>query len=270
MPSFTEDTLDRWSLEGKSALVTGGTKGIGKAIVEELASLGARVLTCSRTEADVTACVTDWKAKGFAVHGVVVDVSTTEGQQALFNSAETHFGGTLDILVNNVGKSIRKASTFEYTPEELATVIDINFTSVLSLTQLLHPLLKAAAAVEGAREKGGSSVVNISSIASVSAVKTGATYAASKAAINRLTINWGCEWAKDGIRVNAVAPGATSTPSTESVPRTSELIDRIPMGRWAEPNEISGQVAFLCMKGASYITSQVICIDGGWSNNGWM
>ncbi|CAN0166290.1 unnamed protein product, partial [Ectocarpus sp. 8 AP-2014] len=216
-----------------------------------------------------------WRAKGLEVHGIAVDVTTAEGRQELYSAAEERFDGALDILVNNVGRSIRKSSTFDYTPEELDTIIDTNFSMVLSLTKarfslLFHPLLKAAAATEGARDKGGSSVVNISSIAGVTAVKTGAAYAASKAAINRLTINWGCEWAKDGIRVNAVAPGATNTPSTESVPRSTELMDRIPMGRWAEPHEISGQVAFLCMKGASYITSQVICVDGGWASNGWM
>eukprot|EP00903_Cladosiphon_okamuranus_P012886 g12033.t2 len=264
------EALARWSLEGKTAIVTGGTKGIGKAIVEELASLGAKVLTCSRTEEDVMTSVAEWKAKGMEVHGIAADVSTMEGRQALLDSAEQRFGGALDILVNNVGKSIRKASTFDYTPEEFAVIVDINFNSVLLLTQLLHPLLKTAAEAEGARARGGSSVVNVSSIAGVTAVKTGAVYAASKAAINRLTVNWGCEWAKDGIRVNAVAPGATNTPSTESVPRNAELTERIPMGRWADPNEISGQVAFLCMQGASYITSQVICVDGGWSNNGWM
>ncbi|CAB1100432.1 unnamed protein product [Ectocarpus sp. CCAP 1310/34] len=303
-------------------LVTRGSlwapRGIGKAIVEELACLGAKVLTCSRTEDGVTACITgclcvvlrdlssrafavvlclwlqqEWRAKGLEVYGIAVDVTTAEGRQELYSAAEERFDGALDILVNNVGRSIRKSSTFDYTPEEFETIIDTNFSTVLSLTKarlyvftliclgrfaslipcsvfLFHPLLKAAAAAEGARAKGGSSVVNISSIAGVIAVKTGAAYAASKAAINRLTINWGCEWAKDGIRVNAVAPGATNTPSTESVPRSTELMDRIPMGRWAEPHEISGQVAFLCMKGASYITSQVICVDGGWASNGWM
>eukprot|EP00752_Nemacystus_decipiens_P007787 g6954.t1 len=270
MSNLRVETLARWSLEGRTAIVTGGTKGIGKAIVEELASLGAKVLTCARTEEDLTACVGGWKTKGLEVHGIAADVSTREGRQALFSSAEQLFGGSLDILVNNVGRSIRKASTFDYTPDEFDVIIDINFTSVLLLTQLLHPLLKTAAAAEGARARGGSSVVNVSSIAAVTAVKTGAVYAASKAAINRLTINWGCEWAKDGIRVNAVAPGVTNTPSTESVPRSPELTDRIPMGRWGYPHEVGGQVAFLCMQGASYITSQVVCVDGGWSNNGWM
>ncbi|CAM9589606.1 unnamed protein product [Ectocarpus fasciculatus] len=274
MATFRAERRSQWSLEGRTAVVTGGTKGIGKAIVEELACLGAKVLTCSRTEDGVTACITEWRAKGLDVHGVAVDVTTAEGRQELYSAAEERFGGALDILVNNVGRSIRKSSTFDYTPEEFDTIIDTNFSTVLSLTKarlyLFHPLLKTAAAAEGARDKGGSSVVNISSIAGVTAVKTGAAYAASKAAINRLTINWGCEWAKDGIRVNAVAPGATNTPSTESVPRSAELAARIPMGRWAEPHEISGQVAFLCMKGASYITSQVICVDGGWASNGWM
>ncbi|CAM9260213.1 unnamed protein product [Scytosiphon promiscuus] len=288
MASFWSGQRSRWSLEGKTAVVTGGTKvgdhgsenssssllarqqGIGKAIVEELACLGAKVLTCSRTEADVASCIAEWKEKGLDVHGIAVDVCTAEGRQTLLQATDERFGSALDILVNNVGRSIRKDSTFAYTNDEVATIIDVNLNSVLSLTQMFHPLLKTAAAAEGPRRKGGSSVVNVSSIASVTAVKTGAAYAACKAAINRLTINWGCEWAKDGIRVNAVAPGATNTPSTASVSRSEDLNDRIPMGRWADPDEISGQVAFFCMEGASYITSQVVCIDGGWSSNGWM
>eukprot|EP00752_Nemacystus_decipiens_P007792 g6959.t1 len=271
--TFGAERRARWSLEGKTAVVTGGTKGIGKAIVEELACLGAKVLTCSRSAEDVTACLEEWRGKGLVVHGTAADVTTAEGREVLVKAAQEHFGGLLDILVNNVGTSIRK-STVDYTPEEFAHVMNTNFTSLFLLTQLLYPFLKAAAAVDGARENGGSSVVNISSVAGLTAIKSGTPYASSKAAMNQVTRNWGCEWAPDGIRVNAVAPWYTKTPLTEPVQadasRVEAIIQRTPMGRWADADEVSGIVAFLCMRGAGYITSQVISTDGGFTANGWM
>lgn len=263
----------RWKLDGKSALVTGGSKGIGKAIVEELTSLGASVLTCSRTSTDMEACLKEWKEKGFNVIGTTADVTTVEGRDKILNLASKTFDGKLDILVNNVGTSIRRA-TVDYTPEEFKQVMDTNFNSLFLLTQLAYPLLKMAAAADGARETGGSSVVNISSVAGLTSIKSGTPYAASKAAMNQVTQNWGCEWATDGIRVNAVAPWYTKTPLTQPVAadavRVEEIKQRTPMGRWAEPEEVSGLVAFLCMQGSCYITSQVIAVDGGFTANGWM
>ncbi|CAM9938157.1 unnamed protein product, partial [Hapterophycus canaliculatus] len=148
-----------------------------------------------------------------------------------------------------------------------------NFKRCIVL-QRLHPMLKAAAAVEGAKESGGSSVVNVSSVAGITSIKSGTPYAASKAAINQVTRTWGCEWAPDGIRVNAVAPWYTKTPLTEAVQadlsKVKEIVQRTPMGRWADADEVSGLVAFLCMKGAGYITSQVVATDGGFTANGWM
>ncbi|CAM9901035.1 unnamed protein product [Pylaiella littoralis] len=273
--TFGADRRSRWSLEGKTAVVTGGTKGIGKAVVEELACLGAQVLTCSRNSADVAACLEEWKEKGLIVHGTVADVTTAEGREALAKLAKEHFGGLLDILVNNVGTSIRKA-TVDYTPEELAHVMDTNFTSLFLLTQARRYIAGRSAAAEGAREQGGSSVVNISSVAGLTAIKSGTPYAASKAAMNQVTRNWGCEWAPDGIRVNAVAPWYTRTPLTEPIRAKEQgrqveaIIQRTPMGRWADADEVSGVVAFLCMRGAGYITSQVISTDGGFTANGWM
>jgi Tropinone reductase 1 len=188
---------------GATAIVTGGTKGIGKAIVEELAStLGCRVLTCARSETDLASCLEEWKAQGLNVEGVVADVSTTEGRQSLISKAIELFvcsekdGGSkkrsLDILVNNVGTNIRKA-TVDYTEDELNFVWQTNFASMYELTKLCHPLLKNYA--YDAKNEGGSrstsSVVNVGSVAGVTCMKSGTPYAATKAAMNQLTGNLG-------------------------------------------------------------------------------
>lgn len=254
----------RWSLVGQNALVTGGTKGIGKAIAKELAQLGAKVFICARTQADVDACVEEWTREGLSISGTAADVNVEEDRSALIEKVSATFGGVLHILVNNVGTSVRRA-TAEYSAEEFRRVMSVNFDSIFYLSQLAYPLLK---------EAKRSSVINIGSVAGVTAIKSGTPYAASKAAMHKLTQNLGCEWAKDGVRVNCVAPWYTETPLAAPVltdkVKMAEILGRTPMGRIAQPEEVSGLVAFLCMAPASYITSQVICVDGGFTANGWM
>ncbi|KAG5176060.1 hypothetical protein JKP88DRAFT_351241 [Tribonema minus] len=255
----------RWRLDGQKALVTGGTKGIGNAIVVELAHLGAEVYTCARSDADLQQCLAEWRAQGLKVHGSVADVSSAEDRAALLQKVGEAFGGSLDILVNNVGTSIRRA-TVDYTSEEAEHVLRVNFHSCFAMMQLCHPLLKEA--------QGGGSVVNIGSVAGVTSIKSGTPYAASKAAMHKVTQNCACEWAGDGIRVNCVAPWYTNTPLASPVfedkIKYAEILSRTPMKRIAEAEEVSALVAFLCMRGASYITGQVVCVDGGFTQNGWI
>ncbi|KAA8549319.1 hypothetical protein F0562_001003 [Nyssa sinensis] len=197
----------RWSLKGMTALVTGGTKGIGHAVVEELAGLGAIVHTCSRNEAELHECLQNWKEKGFVVTGSVCDVSLRAQREKLMEAVSSIFNGKLNILVNNAGTVIWKP-TVEITAEEFSTIMSTNFESAYHLSQLAHPLLKA---------QGGGSIVFMSSVAGLMSVNYISVYAATKGAMNQLTKNLACEWAKDNIRSNAIAPWYIGTPLVEQV-----------------------------------------------------
>jgi Tropinone reductase 1 len=190
-----------WTLPARAtAVVTGGTKGIGRAIVEELAGVHkCRVLTCARNPDELKEFVAQCHAKGMDVEGVVADVATIEGRTTLITKIEAFVDGQgLDILVNNVGTNIRKPS-IEYTQDEIEFLLNTNLCSMFGLTTGCHKFLKR---LDGTT----SSVVNIGSVAGVTCVKTGTPYSATKSAMNHVTGNWACEWGPDGIRVNCVTP----------------------------------------------------------------
>lgn len=253
----------RWSLKGMTALVTGGTRGIGHAVVEELAEFGATVHTCSRNEAELNKCLKEWKYKGFEVSGSVWDVSSREQREKLLEKVASLFNGKLNILVNNVGTNVRKP-TVDYTAEEYSRLMSTNLDSSFHLCQLAYPLLKSS---------GNGSIVFISSVAGVVSIGSGAIYAVSKAAMNQLTMNLACEWAKDNIRSNCVAPWYTKTSLVEHLLSNEEFVgevlSRTPIQRIAEAHEVSSLVAFLCLPAASYITGQIISVDGGMTVNGF-
>ncbi|XP_060175082.1 tropinone reductase homolog At2g29260, chloroplastic-like [Lycium barbarum] len=254
---------NRWSLNGMNALVTGGTRGIGHAIVEELCGLGATVHTCARNEDELGTCLRSWKDEGFAVSGSLCDVSSRIDRQKLMEVVSSTFNGKLDILINNVGTNIRKAMV-DFTAEEFSTLMATNFESVFHLSQLAYPLLKASRA---------GSVVFTSSVSGFVSLKSMSVQGATKGAINQLTKNLACEWAKDNIRSNAVAPWYIKTSMVEQVLSNKdylqEVYDRTPLGRLGEPSEVSSLVGFLCLPASSYITGQIICVDGGMSVNGF-
>ncbi|KMT05178.1 hypothetical protein BVRB_7g173250 [Beta vulgaris subsp. vulgaris] len=252
----------RWSLVGMTALVTGGTKGLGHAIVEELAGLGARVHTCARNETELEACKRNWETKGFHVTASVCDVTSRAQRENLMEIVSSEFNGKLNILVNNVGTYVKKPTT-ELTAEEYATVMTTNLESAYHFCQLAHPLLKAS---------GFASIIFMSSVAGVVALDVGSVYGTTKGAMNQLAKNLACEWAKDNIRTNSVAPWYIRTPLTEVVLSDKEYLakvkERTPLGRTGEVEEVSSLVAFLCMPAASYITGQTICVDGGFTIHG--
>ncbi|XP_050290465.1 tropinone reductase homolog At5g06060-like isoform X5 [Quercus robur] len=254
----------RWSLQGMTALVTGGTKGIGYAVVEELASLGATVHTCSRNEAQLNECLHEWKMKGFRVSGSICDVVSRTQREELMSRVSYMFNGKLNILINNVGTATSKP-TLEYTAEDFSFLISTNLESAYHMCQLAYPLLKASEA---------GSIVFISSVAGVVATYTaGSIYGAAKGAVNQLAKNLACEWAKDNIRSNSVAPWFIKTPLAETYLSNEKFLEAVisqtPLGRIGEPKEVSSLVAFLCLPAASYITGQTVCVDGGITVNGF-
>ena len=228
-----------WDLKGKRALVTGGTRGIGAAIADELRTLGAEVITVARTGADICADITAERAK------IVAAVT-----------------GPLHVLVHNAGTNIR-SPLVGYDDATIEKLLTLNLTSALLLSRDLHPRLA---------EARGASVVHIGSVAGQLALPTGVAYAAAKAGLAQATRTLALEWAKDLIRVNTVAPWYTRTPLVEPIlsdpARLAAILHATPLARIAEPREVAAAVAFFALPASSYITGQLLSVDGGMSIQG--
>ncbi|XP_062171119.1 tropinone reductase homolog At2g29290-like [Alnus glutinosa] len=233
------------------------------AIVEELAQLGATVHTCSRNEADLKKCLHDWEAKGFRVTGSVCDLVSQLQREELINTISHQFHGKLNILINNVGTCILKPTT-NVTAQDFSFIMGTNIESAYHLSQLAHPLLKGSE---------GGSIILLSSISGLLSMGGTSLYGASKGAINQLSRSLACEWARDNIRTNCIAPGVITTPLTEDFLVNGKALEtinsRTPIGRTGEPKEVSSLAAFLCLPAASYITGQTIYVDGGMSVYGF-
>ncbi|HEX3805989.1 MAG TPA: 3-oxoacyl-[acyl-carrier-protein] reductase [Gaiellaceae bacterium] len=234
------------TLEGKLALVTGASRGIGRAIAEELARAGAQVVVGYRSgkdEAEELAAAIGGKA-------VQADVSSPEDAKRLVDEA-----GDIDVLVNNAGLT-RDGLLARMSDDDWRTVIDTNLSSVFYMCRAVtRPMMK----------KRGGSIVNISSVVGVHGNSGQTNYAASKAGIIGFTKSLARELGSRNIRANVVAPGYVKTQLTDVLPEeaTAAMIQATPLGRVAEPDEIAGAVRFLASEQAAFITGEVLLVDGG-------
>lgn len=265
MSTTKESILSKWTLQGRSYVVTGGAKGIGLEVVQALLAHQAdTIIFCSRNPCDdlVASLQTDYPdAK---IHHVQCDVSTNQGRETLVTFVTTTLGNykPLDGLINNVGMNVRKPIT-EQTQEEYTSIMRTNVDSAYFLSKACFELFQR-----------GSTVVNVSSAAGVQSSGTGIAYGISKAALNHLTRTLACEWAARGIRVNAVTPWMTMTPMLlAAVKENPNQLDKVaawtPMHRLAEAAEVAAPIVFLCMPCSGYITGQVLGVDGGLTAQGF-
>ncbi len=250
--------LASFRLDGKTALVTGAGKGIGRAIALALGEAGANVVLVARTEEDLAAVQNEMDQERTA--HCVADVTSREDIRSAVELAVDRFGG-IDILVNNAGMNIR-SKLDQATDAEWHRIMDTNAQSVFICSQ------------EAAKHmKSGASIINVSSVGGDRALKTGVVYAASKAAIIQMTKVMALEWGERGIRVNAIGPWYFRTPLTESLLADSDYLESIlavtPLKRVGELPEVASPVVFLASDAAGYITGQTLFIDGGMGIHGF-
>jgi Tropinone reductase 1 len=254
----------RWRLDGQVALVTGASAGIGRATVAELLGLGATVLACARDADTLEAAAAEWRDDhpDGEVHVLPCDVADASARERLFDWIDG-LGLGLSILVNNAGTNQRRP-TMDYDDAEWRAIFETNLFSAFELCRGAYPLL---------REHASSAIVNVGSVSGATHVRTGAPYGMSKAALHQLTRNLAVEWAAEGVRVNAVLPWYIRTRRTSSVLADAdyleEVLDRTPMARIGEPEEVAAAIAFLCLPASSYITAQCVAVDGGFLNHGF-
>lgn len=242
-------------LDGKTAIVTGGTRGIGYAVVKVFLDAGAKVALFGSRQETVDKALEQIKSENpkAEIMGLCPALEEySEVEKAVMTVKESF--GTVDILVNNAGISARD-SLYDYKPEDFGKIMELNVNGVFHCTRAVAPVMKA---------QGGGSIINTSSMVSIYGQPAGCGYPASKFAVNGLTKSLARELGRDQIRVNAVAPGVTGTDMVTALPdeMVQRLVATIPLGRVGKPEEVANAVLFLASDLASYVTGTILSVDG--------
>jgi len=249
-------TSKLFDLEGKVALVTGAATGIGPAIAEALATAGADV-ACHGNSRPADATCNAIRKQGRKAVAVNADLSV-KGAAAMLVEATLRELGRIDILINNAGL-IRRSPAVDFSQADWDVVIEVNLSSVFRLCQLAGRVML---------EQKSGKIVNIASLLSFQGGVFVPAYAASKGGVAQLTKALANEWSSKGVNVNAIAPGYIRTTNTDALQkdetRNRQILERIPSGRWGEPEDIAGAAVFLSSKASDYVHGQVLAVDGGW------
>ena len=250
--------LNKFSLAGKTALVTGCKRGIGKAMAVALAEAGADIIGVSASlEAEGSAVAKAVEATGRKFAAYSADFSDRKALYAFIEKVKADFP-QIDILVNNAG-TILRAPAVEHSDELWDKVVEVNQNAQFILTREIGKEMVA-------RKTG--KIVFTASLLTFQGGITVPGYAASKGAIGQLTMAFSNEWAGSGVNVNAIAPGYISTDNTEALrnnaERATSILARIPAGRWGEPEDFAGPIVFLCSDAAAYMHGAIVLVDGGW------
>jgi 2-deoxy-D-gluconate 3-dehydrogenase len=253
-----EMILEKFSLKGKSGIVTGGGSGIGKAIATGLVQAGAEIVIVGRNKERLEKTAGEIQKFGGPVNPIQADVSKMRDIRGLVDLTVKKFG-KIDFLFNNAG-TIRRTPSEDYTEKDWDEVIEVNLKGPFFLAQAVAKVMIA--------QKRKGKIINTSSLMSVQGGKRVPAYAASKGGLSQVTKTMANDWAKYNILVNAIGPGWVKTELTEALQqdkeRYTEILGRIPLGRWAESEDVVGTAIFLASDASDYITGQTIFVDGGW------
>jgi 2-deoxy-D-gluconate 3-dehydrogenase len=248
--------LDDFKLDGKVALVTGASRGLGQGMAVALAEAGADVVGIGVSDSSATGQAVE--AAGRMYLPVTADLRDSAGVDGIVSQALARFG-RIDILVNNAG-TIRRNDLLAFSEQDWDEVMDLNLKTLFFLSQ--------AVARQFVAQGEGGRIINIASLLSFQGGIRVASYTSSKSGVRGLTMLMANELATHGITVNAIAPGYMATDNTEPLRhdpvRNTEILGRIPAGRWGEPGDLAGAVVFLASAAAAYVNGQTLAVDGGW------
>lgn len=249
--------MSLFDLTGKTAIVTGGTRGLGRGMAEALLEAGVEVVIFG-TSAKAEEVAAELSAKGHKCHAEVMDLADRVARKAAFDSALAKLGGRLDILVNAAGIQ-RRHKCEDFPLEDWSEVIEVNLTALFDMCQLAGRVMLA---------QGKGKIVNIASLLSFFGGFTVPAYAASKGGVMQLTRALSNEWAGKGINVNAIAPGYMATEMNTALindaGRNTEILARIPAHRWGTPEDMKGPLLFLCAAASDYMDGAIVPVDGGY------